>query len=85
MAQTDTYGLGLIKERPCNMKRVVAKLLLEQIGTCLAFSKLDGTIATFAFKDFPMIAPDGSFTYPSANVVGGAFREARGYLPGPLL
>ena len=21
----------------------------------------------------------------SANVVGGAFREARGYLPGPLL
>ena len=44
------------------MKRVVAKLLLEQIGTCLAFSTLDGAIATFAFKDFPMIAPDGSFT-----------------------
>ena len=44
------------------MKRVVAKLLLEQIGTCLAFSKLDGAIATFAFKDFPMIAPDGTFT-----------------------
>ena len=35
--------------------------------------------------DLPKISIQSSLETPTVNVTGGAFREARGYVPGPLL